>query len=222
MSEPKSPETDESVVAERRVASSGAGDGGGEYRATVDVRGTVDAPLVARLVDDLPGRDGVDGIRLDPETEPPRWTVEDGRLIFETLLQPDRATRVAYDARGDELAEGTAPVEVALAQPLDIAAVDADADVPAFRDAQAFDAGRAGEFIAIGADPADAAATGATSEDADGGDEATDDDVRRALRSIAPSSPEEIVEDEVPTIDLADPPDADGEEPSARGDRPDA
>lgn len=202
MSTTQSGQTGESAVAERRLEATEDG-----YSATIAVRGVVDSPLVVRVVDDLPGRPGVDGIRLSPDAEPARWTVADGQLVFETLVPPEADARVVYDVRGEGLEAGSTRLTVELAQPVDAEALEAADAVPAFRDARSFDAGAAGEFVSTDRAPDDEEAASPTG---DAHVEATDDDVRRAVESVTVPESDRTVDEDVPTIDL-DEPGQDGE-----------
>lgn len=216
MSTTQSGRSGESAVAERRIAETEDG-----YKAAVRVEGRVDAPLVVRVVDGLPAQPGVEGIRISPDAEPERWTVEGGRLVFEALVPRDEEALIVYDLRADDLEESPPAPTVELAQP-----VEADGragEVPSFRDAQSFDAGAAGEFVSTDAPAGDgpdadastpsdgsagSEADASTPSDGGAGPEASDDDVRRAIEAVTePETDEPAAVEEAPTIDLDDPDD---------------
>lgn len=154
----------------------------GYQLATVELDALSDVPLVVRLADEF--EDGVDGVRVRPDAEPERWTVEPDRFVAETLASPDSTTTLAYEFHGPEPTPDSIVIEQA--QPIDPA--DAAGALPQFRDALTFD-GRAEDGIV----PAAA--------------EATDAQVRRAVEDITASrsrSPQSI-EQSIESIDLADP-----------------
>lgn len=154
----------------------------GYQLATVDLDALSDVPLVVRLVDEF--EEGVDGVRVRPDAEPERWTVEPDRFVAETLASPDSSTTLAYELHGPEPTPDRIVVEQA--QPVDPA--DATGALPQFRDALTFD-GRAEDGVV----PAVA--------------EATDAQVRRAVEDItaSPSRPSYSIEQSTESLDLAEP-----------------
>lgn len=165
----------------------------GGFVATIRVTNAVDRTVVARIVDELPAHAAIEGIMLHPETEPARWGLEDHTLVLEMAVGPGTESTVRYELESAALPDALPAVRVELAQPVDHD-VETDDEVPCFRDTLSFASAPAGSFVSTTEQPADAT-------------EASDDDVREAIRAVSDSDPEEFTVTRRPTIDLADPPD---------------
>jgi hypothetical protein len=155
--------------------------------STVTIWSQTDVPVVVRLTDDVGGWNDATSIRIHPETEPERWTVDDGLLVLEVLVTPAGPTTVAYDLRGVTDASAADPVTVERTQPVD-SEVD-EAKIPRFRDTRTFDGDAAGGELP------------STTE------EATDADVREALAEIDEGTDTDAQEqpDPIDQLDLSDP-----------------
>lgn len=157
--------------------------------ATISVRSLADAPLVVRFSDPIGSWSGAGSVRVHPETEPERWTVDDSALVAELLVVPDEPATVTYDLQGADEEADPDPVVVEQAQPVDPGSLDSD-QVPRFRDTQAFE------------EETDARLPTA-------GGEATDADVRQAVEAISESRARpprsEYLDEQLDPLDLADP-----------------
>jgi hypothetical protein len=155
--------------------------------STVTIRSQTDVPAVVRVTDDVGGWSDATSVRIHPETEPERWTVDDGQLVLEALVTPATPTTVAYDLQDVTDASAATPITVEQTQPVD-SEVD-EAEVPRFRDTRTFDG-----------DAAPCAPPSAT-------EEATDADVREALAEIDEAMDTDALEqpDSVDRLDLSDP-----------------
>lgn len=153
--------------------------------STVTVRSLVDVPVVVRVSDDVGGWSDATSIRIHPETEPERWTVEDAQLVLELLVTPDSPASVAYDLRGASDATAADPPIVERAQPIERSADEEK--VPRFRDIQTFESDTVSDDVTATA-------------------EATDADVRRALEGIDDTDTGGLeVPDSPDSLDLPDP-----------------
>lgn len=158
--------------------------------ATVSVRSLADAPLVVRFSDAVGSWSGADSVRVHPETEPERWTVDDAALVAELLVDPDEPATVTYDLQGSDAGVDPDPVVVERTQPIDPESLDAGR-IPRFRDTHAFEG------------------QGADAQLPTAGGEATDADVRQAVEAIAElrskSAQDEYPDKQLDPLDLADP-----------------
>lgn len=164
--------------------------------STVTVRSLVDVPVVVRVTDDVGGWSDATSIRIHPETEPERWTVEDATLVLELQTTPDAPATVVYDLLEATDAAAADPPVVERAQPVEHSADEGA--VPRFRDIQTFES----ESDAAGHD----VPTQATGEDITATAEATDADVREALEGIDDTGTDRLeVPDATDPLDLSDP-----------------
>lgn len=158
--------------------------------ATVTARSVTDVPVVVRVADPVGEWSGADSVRVHPEVEPERWTVDDATLVVELLVRPDTPATVTYDLQHADERADPAPVVVEQAQPTDPETVEAGR-VPRFRDTQTFD----------GPDGDTQLPTGQG--------EATDADVRQAVDSVLESRSEPaengLLDQQPDPLDLADP-----------------
>lgn len=169
---------------------------GDDLVARVTARTVADTPVVVRVSDPVGEWSGADSVRIHPEVEPERWTVDDATLVAELLVRPDAPATVTYDLQHADEHADPAPMSIEQAQPTDPETVEAGR-VPRFRDTQTFD-GRDGD-----------------TQLPTGEGEATDADVREAVDSVLdPQSgpPEnELLDQRLDPLDLADPDDESGE-----------
>lgn len=185
-----SPDTTETdlVAIERTLEPSEGG-----LVATVTVRSPSGAPLVVRFSDPIGQWSGAESIRVHPETEPERWTIDGSSLVAELLVAPDEPSTVTYDLRGADGNSDPDPVTVDQAQPTDHETLTTG-QVPRFRDTQVFEG------------------QGMDTQPSVMESEATDADVRRAVEAISTSrstpSEQALPDNRPDPLDLAEPDDA--------------
>lgn len=160
--------------------------------ATVSVRSPSRVPLVVRFSDPIGEWSGAESIRVHPETEPERWTIDSSSFVAELLVAPDEPSTVAYDLQGADGNADPGPVTVDQAKPIDLETLERG-QVPRFRDTQTFE----GQDIDTQHSATDS--------------EATDADVRRAVEAVSTSRstpPDQALPDDRPDpLNLAEPDD---------------
>lgn len=169
------------------------------YVVVVHVDAHVEVPLVVRVVDAFPVHPSVTEFRIDAADEPARWTLDDGRLVFEDVVPAGSRYTLRYRVRASSLEQEEGNPEVRVAQPMESGSPREPGTVPQFRDSLTMERGPVGQFV----QPTAPGAGDGAGQSVDR--EASDDEVRQAIEAISlPVSCDEPAATH-PRIDLADP-----------------